>query len=315
MSWHELLTAQGVRQSAALVVWLLVSLFGSNAQAWQRTLTCDDDMELSMVPCGDRFNARALFWADACLYLYVDDQLSRRFTPEDQPVEAIMSAAEEWSAVECSEIAVQVAGLSDEDRVGFSNCGGPPSANANVLMFRDEGWTHGRMVVALTSVTYDLRDGQIYDADVEINTQDFDFSALPEPETRGLAFDLQNVATHEIGHLLGFDHTTPDNIVEGLAADARRTVMHFEARPGEVTKRDLHANDRASLCQVYPEGAALNDTCSTPPAGYYDAPSVGPTDACPSAARSCAAAESRGAPSAGIVLVLLSLFYRRRSQL
>src|SRR5690606_32553963 len=52
----------------------------------------------------------------------------------------------------------------------------PPGPNANVIVFRDDGWpyfedpTNERTTLALTTITY-LRDtGEIVDADIEVNS-------------------------------------------------------------------------------------------------------------------------------------------------
>ncbi len=94
----------------------------------------------------------------------------------------------------------------------------------NQVLFRDDLWcrpAHDDVpemclpssAAALTTVTYvddpsSSRDGEIVDADVEVNGQDFAIatggSSLGEPSCRS---DLGNTFTHELGHVMGFDHT------------------------------------------------------------------------------------------------------------
>ncbi|MDB4987842.1 MAG: hypothetical protein JWN04_3020, partial [Myxococcaceae bacterium] len=62
------------------------------------------------------------------------------------------------------------------------------------------------------------------------------------------AVDLQNVATHEIGHFLGLAHS----------ADARAT-MWCAAERGDHEKRTLESDDELGLCAMYKSGAAFLD--------------------------------------------------------
>jgi len=56
-------------------------------------------------------------------------------------------------------------------------------------------------------------------------------------------FDLQSIATHEIGHLLGLEHT-------GLA---RATMAPFSDR-GDVYQRTPHSDDQVGASLLYPDG-------------------------------------------------------------
>lgn len=285
----------------------------SAASAWEQTLSCDDEGVRSPVRCDGRFDPVPIQWETSCVHLYVNERGSRRFDDRDTPTEAIMGAAEAWNEVDCARMQVFVAGLTDEERIGFRNCG-PSDSNANVVVFQDGGWRHGSAVVALTSVTYDLRTGRIHDADIEVNTQDHDFSARSASETRALAFDLQNVMTHEIGHLLGFDHTTPSNIHVGEPQEARQTTMYFETRPGELAKRTLHPNDADGLCAVYPGRDGTDAACAPSSDGFYRAPSSGPSDACPSErGLGCAVTQGPARGALPVSFVLLSMLIIRRS--
>jgi hypothetical protein len=77
-------------------------------------------------------------------------------------------------------------------------------------------------------------------ADITLNGQGFAFTTAP---TGATAADVQNTVTHEVGHLLGFDHS-PDP----------ESTMFADAPLGETKKRDLTADDAQGLCDVYPLG-------------------------------------------------------------
>jgi uncharacterized protein (TIGR03382 family) len=121
-------------------------------------------------------------------------------------------------------------------------------------------WDHGPSYVALTTVKYSTRTGEIVNADVELNGWDGATSAgsyftcldpgagivqpcVTDGAARCIELDVQTVVLHEAGHLLGLDH-----------AEAG-TVMYFAVSRGEV-RRSLTADDAAGACAIYPAGGA-----------------------------------------------------------
>ena len=150
-------------------------------------------------------------------------------------------------------------------------------------------WEGGPEVIAYTTVTYSQRTGEILDADVEVDDWGGDPSALPAapggqtavPDgyyftctpppggssvpslcaaygDSGCAYmDAQNTVTHEVGHFIGLDHT-PRNAICAAPGDpslpCADTTMYPDARPREISKRILSADDVAGLCAIYPAG-------------------------------------------------------------
>lgn len=112
-------------------------------------------------------------------------------------------------------------------------------ANGSQIAFIDTDWPHGSTVIATTIVAADEVSGRIADADIQFNTQDKRFCLDGRDCPLG-EYDLDNTMTHEIGHLLGLDHS--------LDGDA---TMYGGAPPGEVRKRDLLADDIAGVCTAY----------------------------------------------------------------
>lgn len=94
----------------------------------------------------------------------------------------------------------------------------------------------GSGTVALTPVSYDS-GGRIVDADVLFNGSGYSFT------TSGVAgrFDVQTVAAHEIGHLLGLDHT-------GWAGG----TMYPYVAPGLTTQRSLSLDEVRGMRDAYP---------------------------------------------------------------
>ncbi|MGH9397269.1 MAG: matrixin family metalloprotease [Terriglobia bacterium] len=78
----------------------------------------------------------------------------------------------------------------------------------------------------------------IVDADIEFNPAD-SFSTASATPTKD--FDLQEIATHEIGHLLGMDHS-------GLA----NAIMFAYGDAGRVPTRILSVDDAIGIGSIYP---------------------------------------------------------------
>lgn len=130
-------------------------------------------------------------------------------------------------------------------------------------------------IIALTTVTYSTRTGQIFDADMELNAANaplgtglptsagFYFTCGPTTNvctTLGQAacvyMDVQNTVTHEAGHFIGFAHNTADSA----------STMYPTAPIGDTSKRTLAAEDKQGVCDVYPIGKPPL-TCGTNSSG------------------------------------------------
>jgi hypothetical protein len=105
-----------------------------------------------------------------------------------------------------------------------------------------------------------------------------DWTFTDDPVAQPTAMDLQNTATHELGHLIGLDHA-PDP----------ESTMAASADSGETKKRDLTADDIAGLCAVYPVGQE------------------------PEEEGGCCSGSGGGA-SAGVLAALTAVLARRRRQ-
>ncbi len=204
----------------------------------------------------------------------------------DRVHEAFARAFATWEQVECTDITFVDRSPSSSTRIGYRQ---GESAD-NLIVFREvdcrdrapagdrcwrEGscgndydcWMHGSSVIAVTTTTYFENSGVIVDADIEMNAAWFDFTDIdgppcPEGQTAGcVATDVQNTATHEIGHMLGLDHTRD-----------RNATMFASAPRGETSKRHLGEDDVAGICHIYPAGSPTNfcaplDPLTEEPAG------------------------------------------------
>ncbi len=97
----------------------------------------------------------------------------------------------------------------------------------------------GGGIVALTPISFDVGTGRILDADILFNSRDFDFATDGSPGR----YDLQDVASHEIGHFIGLDHSP-------LVSS---TLWPFVA-PRQWLHRSLSADDAAGGTAVMSNG-------------------------------------------------------------
>lgn len=215
----------------------------------------------------------------------------------------------------------------------------------NVIQFLSDRWCHpadkqspercyDASAAAITTVFFldrkgEDHDGTIVDADIEMNEVNFTFVNLPTTMTIRMgtaAADLENTLTHEIGHLMGLDHTctdssTPENAkdqngakppncdqLRDLSTAARHLIedatMYNRADQGETKKRSPEADDVAGICEAYPV-AKTPSRCGEVDLSRY-------TGGCAVAPRA-AATSGQVAAALGLLLVaLLGLVLRPR---
>lgn len=115
-----------------------------------------------------------------------------------------------------------------------------------------------------TGFLIDTRSGDILEADIFFNSA-FQWSVAPggEPDR----FDLESVALHEIGHLLGLGHSAigetelrPEGGRRVIAAGAVMFPIAFS--PGNISGRELKPDDIAGVMDLYPSSGVRDRTGS-----------------------------------------------------
>ena len=111
--------------------------------------------------------------------------------------------------------------------------------------------------IAVTRVRYNTITGEFTDVDIAFNAENFVFNiAPPNPipaDTSGKK-DVQNVATHEVGHYSGlgdiYDPGYPQYVPFMGQGNDFVTMFGF-IRNGEVSKRSLHDPDTAGIGYIF----------------------------------------------------------------
>lgn len=226
------------------------------AQPYVRTIASDTEAATICVT-----------WSTRSIEYRIDSLGSAR-TPGDSEFTAIQAAWSSWQRLSngCSDFQfTRGADITDGTT-------GKGTTTTNVFIFREENcdavvspsdpclaagtcanehrcWNHSDATLGLTTVTYSPRTGVVNDADVEFNAASFLFTTVNAPkclETEApdcVAYDVQNVTTHEIGHALGFSHVPDVN-----------SLMAASAPIGETSKRVIDEGTAQGFCVAYPRG-------------------------------------------------------------
>jgi len=301
------------RPARVLAAACAASLIASSAYArddYCRTKACDNHVGYDDVwqtepdpPCdvdgdGCRLEGQPLYWPKSCLSFAVQQDGSRTQGIDFDTVHGVVEQAfTTWMSADCGE------GQPPSMRVDdFSpaTCDHPEynsdQGNANVFMFRDNDWPHvdGEDTLALTTITYNRENAQIFDADVEINSYASTFTTTDEPgEIRD---DLLAVLTHEAGHFLGLSH-------DGNSP----ATMYKQYSPGSITQRDLYESDIRGICEIYPPGEPVSQDECVPRHGYMRSCAVEQKSGCGISPEQA----GNGRSAALVALVGLGLVLRR----
>jgi len=262
-------------RGVTLAVFAIAIALPASAHAFCRTTTVPvaPDFQPTPTKCWDQ--GQPLFWRNSCVGYNVNRAASKQVAFEDA-ANFISTAFTKWTGTSCPTDGTGLSRVSIDVRdLGPVDCGdvnyNQTGANQNVIVFRDEKWPHhdNNNTLALTTVTFNPDTGEIYDADMEVNTHD-QRVALSDPVPSD-GYDFASIVTHETGHFLGMAHS----------GDSKAT-MFASYSPGMTAMRNLTADDIDGICTVYrPDGErAVLDGKVTPGPQCDPTPRRGFTGAC-----------------------------------
>ena len=152
---------------------------------------------------------------------------------------AVQAAANTWSTVSGADFHFVYDGATGATQAGYNG--------TNEAMWRNLGTTG---TIAATYMWWD-GSGHMLEFDQEYNDS-YTWSTTGAAGT----FDVQNIATHELGHALGLRDLYGD---VGSPNDMEKTMYGF-GDTGETKGRTLEPDDRAGVIWIYPGSATPTPT-------------------------------------------------------
>jgi hypothetical protein len=255
------------RMSRSFLIAGALLFVSGEASAFCRSSTCRTTAtkECPTDENGCPAEGEKLWWPTSCIS-YATNKLG---TQDLDPVDTravIKKTFQAWSEVPCPNGKIASMTFQEREPVSCKKSQYNKTApNVNVVLFQDNDWKYRGIdgTLAKTSVTYNDQTGEIYDADIEINTANNTVTISDDPKE--IEYDLQAILTHEVGHFIGIAHS-----------DKPDAVMYPTYNPGSTTQRKLTPDDVEAVCSIYPPGSDV--ACETEPRNGFSGSCDDPVD-------------------------------------
>lgn len=299
-----------VRFAALVLATLAVMLSPAvPAHAFERTHTCYPPGDERTPTCDPGELPVAIRWLGPCTTWRTHEHFP------DELLQPVKDSFETWNRVAGSYFKTFYAGSTDQFGASY-DCHDEGAGNENVVSVLED-WPRsvaGSNVVALTTVTYRVGNGEIVDADIRMNADHFTWKVVTHISHDDSIVDIANIMTHEVGHFLGLDHSIDATYAGEL--EAQEATMWAQTYPNEVKRRHLDLDDELGIAAIYPLNARPHAACVPPDAiNHAASPDWFQADRSVCAAKSsggcCSTTEAQPLPLTPILAVASVLLFLR----
>jgi hypothetical protein len=155
-------------------------LLSAHASAFCRATSCNPEKETCERDAGSCvITGKPLFWASSCVQVYVQADGSPKSGIDFATTkDSVRSAFDTWLNADCG----SAGPLLDVQVLGPITCGtgeyNATQKNANIVTFRDDQWPYpaSEDTLGFTDLHFNADTGEIWDADLEINSFTYQFS-------------------------------------------------------------------------------------------------------------------------------------------
>lgn len=197
---------------------------------------------------------------------------------EERSMTQLQAAIDDWESAtrDCSYMRFSLQPRASTGGVGYDGINHVSYLHRRWGVEDDDGFVpYDTHAAAITTIHFienkaSPNDGRIVDGDIELNAVDFTYGVLGVARQSGVT-DIENTLVHELGHLIGLDHTCADGSRRTLPLDHRsmpvprcsesppseviESTMYNYADVGEIKKRTPEGDDVAGFCAIYPLAA------------------------------------------------------------